>query len=174
MWTPWTILKQINKKTNIKSHTGPHRFSLPYQHFCSKRKKQNKRVFFAPLFMFPCHLCVERLPVIWGEMLNGGVFSLQQESQNKTTNTSLAKTKQKWLLLLPLTSRRIRSRVAVETPAPLTLERWRTLLESRRIFPEFSEWTECTSVDVLRTAESLHAVLVQCLRVSVDATWRHS
>lgn len=45
--------------------------------------------------MFPHHLCVKRFPVIWGEMLNGGVFSLQQESQNKMTNTSLKKNNKK-------------------------------------------------------------------------------
>lgn len=36
-------------------------------------------------------------------------------------------------------------------------------MESRRIFPEFLEWTECTFVDVMRAAETLHGVLVQCL-----------
>lgn len=164
MWTLWTTLKIKKKNQNNKSHIGPLRFSLPYQHFSSKRKKQNKKVFFPSLFMFPHHLCVERFPVIWGEMLNGGGFSLQQESQNKMTNTSLKKKTTKNGCCCCLRHRGESD------------QEWQSRLQRG------SNWSVgglcCGSQDLPRVApfaaETLRGVLVQRLHASADATWRRS
>lgn len=116
--------------------------------------------------MLPRHLRVESFPVIWGEMLNAEVFSLRQERQNKMTKHQFKKNKTKKMAAVFASGVEANPIQSGSWDLSAFWSVWRPLLESGRILPEFSQWTECTFVDVLRAAETPS----QC----VGATWRRS